>query len=122
MRNEPLTFAVKTRFVLLLSQLGCSPHIPPWQRCPSGSLSLRGINRLLMCGHAGRGGLPQESNLRRGQGVGLVDEVAEGALQVQGFGARARAGAMVRVYSSRNQWTPAAVRDCFLPRMRFTSA
>src|ERR1035438_7145491 len=36
--------------------------------------------------HAGRGGLPQEINLRRGQGVGLVDEVAEGALQFQGFG------------------------------------
>src|ERR1039458_3029243 len=28
---------------------------------------------------------------------------------------------MVRVYSARNPWTPAAVRDCFLPRMRFTS-
>src|SRR5450759_4617567 len=37
-------------------------------------------------GHAGRGGLPHELNLRRCQVVGLVDEVAEGALQVQGFG------------------------------------
>src|ERR1017187_1674967 len=36
--------------------------------------------------HAGRGGLPQEINLRRGQGVGLVDEVAEGALQGHSFG------------------------------------
>ena len=30
--------------------------------------------------------MPQRVNLRRGQGVSLVDEVAEGALQVQGFG------------------------------------
>ena len=37
-------------------------------------------------GHAGRGGLPHQGNLRWGQGVGLVDEVAEGALQLQGFG------------------------------------
>ena len=37
-------------------------------------------------GHAGRGGLLHEFNLRRGQAVGLIDEVAEGALQVQGFG------------------------------------
>ena len=29
--------------------------------------------------------MPQEINLRRGQGVGLVDEVEEGALQFQGF-------------------------------------
>ena len=36
-------------------------------------------------GHAGRGGFPHEIDLRRGQGVGLVDEVEEGALQFQGF-------------------------------------
>ena len=51
----------------------------------------------------------------------MVDEVAEGALQGQGFGARARTGAMVRVYSSRNAWRPAEDSGCFLPRMRFTS-
>ena len=43
-------------------------------------------------GIPGRGGLPHESNLRRGQGVGLVDEVAEGALQVQGFGGEGTCG------------------------------
>jgi hypothetical protein len=37
-------------------------------------------------GHAGRRGLPQELNFRRGQAVGLVDEVAEHALQFRGFG------------------------------------
>jgi hypothetical protein len=37
-------------------------------------------------GHAGRGGLPNEGHLRRGQALSLVDEVAEGALQDQGFG------------------------------------
>ena len=37
-------------------------------------------------GHAGRGGLPHQGDLCRGEGVGLVDEVAEGALQGQGFG------------------------------------
>jgi hypothetical protein len=37
-------------------------------------------------GPAGRGGLPYQFNLRRGQGAGLVNEVAERALQVQGFG------------------------------------
>ena len=35
---------------------------------------------------AGRGGFPHETNLRRGQGVGLLDEVAEGALQGRDFG------------------------------------
>ena len=48
--------------------------------------------------------MPHELNLRRGQGVGLVDEVAEGALQVQGFsgkGAGAGDGAGSRCYSSR---------------------
>ena len=35
--------------------------------------------------------------------------------------ARARAGSMVLVYSSRNAWTPAAVSGRFLPQMRFTS-
>jgi len=36
--------------------------------------------------------LPHELNLRRGQGVGLVDEVAEGALQVQGFSGKGAGG------------------------------
>ena len=35
--------------------------------------------------------------------------------------ARSRAGSMVRMYSARNPWTPAAVSGCFLHRMRFTS-
>ena len=43
-------------------------------------------------GHAGRGGFPHELNLRRGQGVGLVCEVAEGALQGQGFGGAGAGG------------------------------
>ena len=30
--------------------------------------------------------MPHEGNLRRGEAISLVDEVAEGALQVQGFG------------------------------------
>jgi hypothetical protein len=44
--------------------------------------------------------LPQEINLRRGQGVGLIDEVAEGALQFHGLGgegARRSEGAGVLV-------------------------
>ena len=42
--------------------------------------------------HTGRGGLPHQSNLRRGEGVGLVDKVAEGALQSQGFGGEGAGG------------------------------
>ena len=36
--------------------------------------------------------MPHELNLRRGQGIGLVDEVAEGALQFQGFGGEGEGG------------------------------
>ena len=36
--------------------------------------------------------MPQEFNLHRGEGVGLVDEVAEGALQGQGFGGAGAGG------------------------------
>jgi hypothetical protein len=36
--------------------------------------------------------LPNKLNLRRGQGVGLVDEVAEGAFQVQGFSGKGAGG------------------------------
>lgn len=43
-------------------------------------------------GHAEGGGFPHEVNLRWGQGVGLVDEVAEGALQGQGFGGAGAGG------------------------------
>ena len=43
-------------------------------------------------GHAERGGFPHESNLGRGQAVGLVCEVAEGALQVQGSGGEGAGG------------------------------
>ena len=37
-------------------------------------------------GRGGRGGLPHEINLRRSQGVGLVDEVAERTFQFQRSG------------------------------------
>src|ERR1017187_5485791 len=43
-------------------------------------------------GHAGRSGCPYEINLRRGQAGGLVDEVAEGALQFQGLGGTGAGG------------------------------
>jgi hypothetical protein len=36
--------------------------------------------------------LPHESNLRRGQAVGLVDEVAERALQFQSLGGEGAGG------------------------------
>ena len=36
--------------------------------------------------------MPHELDLRRDQGVGLVDEVAEGALQGQGFGGEGASG------------------------------
>ena len=56
-------------------------------------------NRLKTCscsgwrdGHPGRGGLPHEINLRRGEAVGLVDEVAEGVLQGQGLGGEGAGG------------------------------
>ena len=39
-----------------------------------------------------RGGLPHQLNFRRRQGVGLVDEVAEGPLQGRGFGDEGAAG------------------------------
>ncbi len=43
-------------------------------------------------GHAGRGGLPDEINLRRSEAVRLVDEVAEGALQFQDFSGEGAGG------------------------------
>jgi hypothetical protein len=43
-------------------------------------------------GHAGRGGLPHELYLRWGLAIGLVDEVAEGALQGQGFNGEGAGG------------------------------
>ena len=36
--------------------------------------------------------MPQESDFGRGESVGLVDEVAEGALQGQGFGGEGAGG------------------------------
>ena len=36
--------------------------------------------------------MPQAINLHRSQGVGLVDEVAEGALQGQGLGGEGAGG------------------------------
>jgi hypothetical protein len=43
-------------------------------------------------GHARRGGLPHEGDLGRGEAVGLVDEVAQGALQLQGLGGKGAGG------------------------------
>jgi hypothetical protein len=43
-------------------------------------------------GHAGWGGLPHEFNLHRGQALGLIDEVAERALQAQNFGGEGEGG------------------------------
>ena len=40
----------------------------------------------------GKGRVPHQGNLRRGQSVGLVDEVAESARQVQGFGGQGAGG------------------------------
>ena len=36
--------------------------------------------------------MPHQFNLRRGQGVGLVDKVAQGALQFLGFGGAGAGG------------------------------
>jgi hypothetical protein len=57
-----------------------------------------GINRQVLPSfwplnsQAGRGGLPHQGDLRPCQAVGLVDDVAEGALQVQGFGGEGAGG------------------------------
>src|ERR1039458_4365530 len=52
---------------------------------PTGSIATM-VRLRAGAGHAGRGGLPHQVNLRRSQAVGLVDEVGEGALLGQGFG------------------------------------
>jgi hypothetical protein len=54
-------------------------------------------------GHAGRGGLPHENNLRRGQGVGLVDEVAEGPLQSHGFDGEGAGGRAEKLKSGKQK-------------------
>ena len=43
-------------------------------------------------GHPGRGGLPHQGDFGGGEGVGLVDEVAERALQLQGLGGEGAGG------------------------------
>jgi hypothetical protein len=43
-------------------------------------------------GMSERGGFPHQLNLRRGRAVGLVDEVAERALQFQGSGGAGAGG------------------------------
>jgi hypothetical protein len=63
------------------------PWIGWWLRQPWGDSGCRGRD-----GHARRGGLPQEIILCRGEGVGLVGEVAEGPLQGQGFGGEGAGG------------------------------
>jgi hypothetical protein len=85
---------------------GAVPH-----PIPSRAIGSSGSGR--WDGHAGRGGLRHESNLRRGQGVGLVDEVAEGALQVQGFGGEGAGGDSSVRASARGAW--GAVGGSFLP-------
>jgi len=62
----------------------------PWWHPMLFLCSLAFRDRAFQCcrrgdGHAGWGGLPNEFNLRRGQAVGLIDEVVERALQAQGF-------------------------------------
>src|ERR1035438_4593510 len=79
---------------------------------PTGSIATM-VRLRAGAGHAGRGGLPHQINLRRGQGVGLVDKVAEGALQFQGFrggGAGGVDGAGVFVPATRGvrRWSAAA--------------
>ncbi len=54
-------------------------------------------------GHAGRGGFPHENNLRRGQGVGLVDEVAEGPLQSHGFDGEGAGGRAEKLKSGKQK-------------------
>ena len=62
----------------------------------TGQLVAGDLGRESCCGrrdgHAGRSGLPHKHNLRRGQAVGRVCEVAEGALQFQGFGGEGAEG------------------------------
>jgi len=53
-------------------------------------------------GHAGRGGLPHQGDLRRGPGVALVDEAAESALQGHGFGGEGAGGGDGAGYPLRN--------------------
>ena len=55
---------------------------------PEGTTVVAGELIILRAGdgHAGRGGFPDEFNLRRGYAVGLGNEGAEDALQVQGSG------------------------------------
>ncbi len=43
-------------------------------------------------GHSRQGGLPHQGDLGGGEGVGLVDEVAEGALKGQGLGCECAGG------------------------------
>ena len=59
---------------------------------PASDMCLSGSSCGWRDGHAGRGGFPHQSNLRRGQAVGLVCEVAEGALQFQGLGGEGAGG------------------------------
>ena len=47
-------------------------------------------------GHAGRGGFPHQLDFRRGQGVGLVDEVAEGVLQFETLGGEGGSGGALK--------------------------
>ena len=54
-------------------------------------------------GHAGRGGFPHDNNLRRSQGVGLVDEVAAGALQSHGFDGAGAGGRAEKLKSGKQK-------------------
>jgi hypothetical protein len=94
-------------------------------------------------GHAGWGGFTHEINLRRGQAVGLVDEVTKRALQFQGFGGADLGGCAEKLklgkqstlrslvhppqyrYGGRESGNQkvegAAVSGCFLPSPFFCS-
>ncbi len=72
-------------------------------------------------GHAGWGGFPHEIDFGRGKGVGLVDEIAEGALQVQSFGGEGPGGFDGAGVLGPQGVDAGPVSGCFLPRMRLTS-
>ena len=60
------------------------------------------------------GGVPYQLDFRRGQAVGLLKEPLRGRSRPEVSAARARAGSMLRVYSSRNALRVAAGNGCFL--------
>ena len=68
-----------------------------------------------------RGGFPYQLNLHRSQGVGLVDKVAEGALQGQCFGGEGAGGLNAAGVFLAQSPDPGGGQRLFLAPMRFTS-